>query len=57
MNDKKYFLDILFQIETMLTTGKTLGDIIEYIELKKKDIENLSDKSVDYMNELIDNLK
>ncbi len=57
MDVKKYFLDILFHIETMLTAGKSTGDIIEYIELKKRDIENLSDKAVNYMNELIDNLK
>lgn len=57
MDIKNYVLDVLFQIETMLTTGKSTGDVIEYIEQKKKDIEKLSDKAADYMDELIDNLK
>lgn len=57
MDIKKYVLDVLFQIETMLTTGKSTGDVIEYIEKKKKDIEKISDKTSDYMDSLIDNLK
>ncbi len=58
MDIKKEILDVLFQVETMLSLGKPNGEIIEYIEKKKKEIEEVSiDKTTEYIDDLVNNLK
>ena len=57
MLEKKKILSILEEITIKLEKDEAREDILEYIECKIKDIENSGDKSSEYIEELVSNLK
>lgn len=57
MLEKKQILSVLEEIAIKLEKDEAREDILEYIECKIKDIENSGDKSSEYIEELVSNLK